>query len=153
MSAFESIISTDAHTRKYAIAVKALVTRPSINASEILVLRNALDDPNRPGEADFPGGRLELGEDPYLGLKREFIEELGNEVADAIEIGLPLDVDHFERPDGQVVTMIFFHCVLKGNPEIKISAEHSAYKWVNIMEAETSVHYKMRRAYYRLLGL
>jgi len=31
--------------------------------------------PHKPGTWDIPGGRLELGEDPFLGLKRETHEE------------------------------------------------------------------------------
>lgn len=146
------------HLQKYAIAVKALIEVYSYYDDapfrRLLVLTNSLNDPNRPGEADLPGGRLELGEDPYVGLKRELREELGKEIADTVQIGVPLDVGHFERPDGQVVTMIFFKCTISEqdfkDKQVVISPEHSKYEWVPTAKAEDAIHPKMLRAYQRL---
>jgi len=135
---------------KFAVAVKALITNELQKEETILVLKNALDDPFRPGETDFPGGRLNPGEDPYLGLKRELEEELGQEFSEAIIIGWPIDIAHFERPDGQVVTMIFFHCHLKEDKKIILSAEHSSYEWLPTEEAGKVIKGKMKRAYNRL---
>ena len=122
--------------QKFANAVKALIRR---NYDEILVLKNSFDDPNRPGQPDYPGGRLELGENPYTGLKRELIEELGPEFAETVKIGRPIDIAHFERADGQTVTMMFFECWINGNAEIKISPEHAAYEWVKLEKFEETL--------------
>ena len=126
---------------KYALAVKAVITNSQCD--KILLLHNSMEDPNRPGSEDFPGGRLEVGENPYDGLKRELAEELGEELAKNVEIGWPLDVSYFPRPDGQIVSMIFFHCSLLKDAEVKISAEHSKYEWIHFAEIEKYIKSKM----------
>lgn len=122
----------------FANAVKALI----VHKNKLLILKNALDDPNRPGEPDFPGGRLELGENPYSGLARELGEELGRTFAEGTYIGRPVDINHFERADGQVVTMMFFECFLGQDLEVALSSEHSAYEWVPLKEAEKQLYGK-----------
>lgn len=68
-----------------------------------------------------------LGEDPLEGLKRETREETSLE----IDIVLPLEVRHFTREDGQIITMIIFLCKLAGG-ELQLSQEHQAYDWVDV---------------------
>lgn len=122
----------------FANAVKALI----VHKNNILILRNALDDPNRPGEPDFPGGRLEPGENPYTGLIRELGEELGQKFASVAYVGRPIDINHFERADGQTVTMMFFECFLGEDAEITLSPEHSSYAWFPLKEAEKELYGK-----------
>jgi 8-oxo-dGTP pyrophosphatase MutT (NUDIX family) len=126
---------------KYVLAVKAIITNPECD--KILLLHNSMEDVNRPGAEDFPGGRLETGENPYDGLKRELTEELGKELADNVEINWPLDASYFSRPDGQVVSLITFHCSLLKNAEIKISAEHSRFDWISFADINTTIKGKM----------
>ena len=45
--------------------------------NRVLILKRSMDDVHKPGVWEIPGGRLELGEDPVLGLMRETKEELG----------------------------------------------------------------------------
>jgi 8-oxo-dGTP pyrophosphatase MutT (NUDIX family) len=54
-------------------------------------------------------------------------EETGNRV----EIGMPLDVRHFVRDDGQQITLIIFLCKFQ-DEEIVISEEHQEYTWFDI---------------------
>jgi 8-oxo-dGTP diphosphatase len=119
--------------KRFANAVKALIVRDG----KLLVLKNALDDPFRAGELDFPGGRLEFGENPYQGLIREIGEELGQDAADNTWIMRAVDVAHFTRQDEQVVTMMFFYCDFADMPEIKLSPEHSSYEWLDLNDAVT----------------
>lgn len=104
-------------------AAKAFITKDG----KLLLIKRRLNDVHKPGAWDVPGGRLELGENPYEGLKRECREEVGIE----IDIITPFDVHHFTRDDGQKITLIIFLCrALAQN--IKLSEEHTEYKWLNL---------------------
>ena len=86
---------------------------------------------------DFPGGKIQEGEDDFdEALKREVREETGLE----IEVGEPFTRWYFEfgqdhRNAGKKVFLIGFKCKYKSG-EVKISDEHSEYKWV------TKLNYK-----------
>jgi len=123
-------------------AAKAFI----VNDGKLLLVRRNSSNQHKPDEWDIPGGRLEIGEYPYDGLKRELREETGNE----IEIMAPLDVRHFTRDDGQVITMIMFFCKLLSN-EIRLSDEHTEYKWVNLTIPEIPEYYHNAFANYRNL--
>src|SRR3989344_5292292 len=107
----------------FANAAKAFIVKDR----KLLFLKRRANDVHRPGEWDIPGGRLNPGESPFLGLQRETREETGLE----IEIQAPLDVHYFTRDDGQKITLIIFLCKLSGG-EIKLSEEHTEYKWVDL---------------------
>lgn len=82
-------------------------------------------DVHKPNTWDIPGGRLDWGEDPYEGLKRETREEVTLE----IEIKFPLDVQYFTRDDGQRITMLIFLCIPQ-QTKVRLSEEHIAHQWV-----------------------
>ena len=96
-----------------------------------LLLKRRPNDPHKPGAWDIPGGRLELGEDPFEGLKREVKEEINGE----IEIIQPLSVHYFIRDDGQKIRLTIFWCNFLSN-EIKLSEEHTEYKWIAVESAQ-----------------
>jgi len=112
----------------FRLAVKSLILKDG----SILVLRRRKDDAHRPDQWDIPGGRLEPGENPFLGLKREVREETGLD----IEILLPLDVHHFMRDDGQRITMIIFLC-RPLTSAIQISHEHQEYHWAALTSPDS----------------
>jgi len=98
-----------------------------VNNNKLLILKRASDDVQKPDIWEIPGGRLQLGEDPIKGLKRETKEEIGID----IEIVYPLNVRHFIRDDGQKITMIIFLCKAV-NEAVKLSKEHSDSEWIPI---------------------
>jgi 8-oxo-dGTP diphosphatase len=108
---------------KFRVAAKAFIVKDG----KLFMMKRRANDPHKPGKWDIPGGRLELGESPYDGLPREVKEETGNRV----EIGMPLDVRHFVRDDGQQITLIIFLCKFQ-DEEIVISEEHQEYTWFDI---------------------
>src|SRR3989344_6959854 len=103
----------------FRVAIKSFI----VQEGKLLVIKRRSDDVHKPGQWDIPGGRLELGEDPMEGLRRETQEETHLEV----DIVLPLEVRHFTREDGQKITMIIFLCKLLGG-ELRLSKEHQAYR-------------------------
>lgn len=105
-------------------AVKAFIVKDN----KLLLLKRRPNDVHSPGEWDIPGGRLELGEDPFAGLNRETREEIGGDVS----IIMPIDVHYFIRGDGQKILMIIFICKPRSE-EIKLSEEHTEYKWVDLL--------------------
>ena len=111
-------------------AAKAFI----IKDGKVLLIKRRPNDPHKPGAWDIPGGRLELGEDPFDGLKREVKEEINLEV----EIIMPISVNHFVRDDGQKITLTIFLCKIL-NREIKLSEEHSEYQWVALEDAPKQV--------------
>ncbi|MBI4149596.1 NUDIX domain-containing protein [Candidatus Woesearchaeota archaeon] len=93
------------------------------------------NDVHKPGVWEIPGGRLELGEDPYLGLQRETKEETGLD----IEIIHPLDVHHFTRDDQQKITMIIFLCKALSS-DVLLSKEHTHFEWSPVEKATEKLH-------------
>ena len=107
----------------FRIAVKAVI----LQGNNILLLKRRSNDVHKPNTWDIPGGRLNNGENPYEGLKRETKEETGLD----IDIVIPIDVHHFIRDDEQKITMIIFVCKTKSK-QILLSEEHQEYIWIDL---------------------
>ena len=81
---------------------------------------------------DFPGGKIQAGESDFdEALKREVREETNLE----IKVGNLFFRWYFEFPlghrnYGKVVYLVGFKCEYVSG-ELKLSDEHSSYKWVN----------------------
>ena len=108
----------------HAIAVKSFIIN---DKGELLQIQRRSNDIHKPGQWDIPGGRLDHGEDPYEGLKRETHEEVNLD----IDIQIPLDIHHFTRDDGQKITMIIFLCKPTSN-NIQLSEEHTEHCWQHV---------------------
>ncbi|MDE1833395.1 MAG: NUDIX domain-containing protein [Candidatus Micrarchaeota archaeon] len=111
----------------FRVAAKAFIIN---QRGELLLVKRGEDNPHKPGVWEIPGGRLELGESPFEGLKREVEEETGLDV----RIMNPLKVHHFARDDGQRITMIVFLC-RADTDSVRLSGEHVAHVW---MDTETA---------------
>jgi len=112
----------------FRLAVKSF----TIKDGKLLVLKRASDDVHLPGIWEIPGGRLELGEDPNEGVKREMKEETGID----IEVLHPLSIRHFTRQDGQTITMIIYLCkALHDN--VVMSEEHDGFGWVSVWDCKS----------------
>lgn len=83
------------------IRVVAAVVR---RGDAVLVTRRP-DRPGRPGQWEFPGGKIERGEREEEALRREILEELGC----AVEVG-PLLLRHAHRYPELEVDLAFFSC-------------------------------------------
>ena len=91
-----------------SIRVVAAVVR---RGDEILVTRRP-DHPGRPGQWEFPGGKVEPGEAEPVALARELAEELGCEA----EVGALLLRHRHRYPDLEV-ELAFYACELRPGRE------------------------------------
>lgn len=71
---------------------------------------------------EFPGGKIELDEDPQAALRREVLEELGCE----IEVGPRIETTRHEYSFGTVMFTSFWATIDDGEP---IASEHSELRW------------------------
>lgn len=117
---------------RFRVAVKAMI----VYDKKILLIKRAEDDVQSPGIWEIPGGRIELGEDPILGLIREIREETGLYIKPSV----PLSVRHFVRDDNQIVTMIVFFSKAVGGELVGLSEEHSGFEWVDIEECKGRIN-------------
>lgn len=115
---------------KFRLAAKAFIVKDG----KLLLVKRASDEIQKPNIWEIPGGRLEIGEDPVSGLKREIKEEAGID----IEVLHPFSVRHFTRVDGQTVTLLIFLCKAL-NDNIKISKEHSDFEWVALEKMKEKI--------------
>jgi 8-oxo-dGTP diphosphatase len=77
---------------------------------------------------EFPGGKVEYGEDPRDCLVREIKEELDC----VVHVDSLLDVSSFIYPDGRHYVIVFYNCsLLSGSPK---SLEHEDVRWVSASE-------------------
>jgi len=118
-------------TVRFRIAVKAFI----VKNNKLFLVQREPKDPQSPGIWEIPGGRIDLGEDPILGLMREIREETGL----YIDVVYPLSVRHFERDDGQIITMIIFLCKPQEGELIKMSYEHTNFEWLDLKDVEKKI--------------
>ena len=123
--------------KKLGLAVKSFIVNDN---KKLLLIKRQDNEIHCPGAWEVPGGRLELGENPFDALRRETKEETNLE----IEILNPLRVNFFERDDGQTITMISFLCRPVSN-SILLSEEHSDYQWIEIDKAFYTIHQAFRK--------
>lgn len=95
--------------------------------SNILVLKRGADAQVRPGQWDLPGGMIEEGEDPNKAVLREIKEET------AIDLG-SASVFYISSEDAPAYILTFFYYYKYEGHDVKISKEHSRYKWISIPE-------------------
>ena len=120
--------------RKTFVSMKAVILN---ERNELLIVQESANDPSRShvGKWDVPGGRLEFGEDPVEGLKRELKEEVGAEV----EVLEPLDLSYWTpKKNGEewYVVAVFVRCRINSE-SVKVSNfEHGAFKWVKKEELD-----------------
>jgi len=91
-------------------------------AGRVLITRRRDDQPMG-GQWEFPGGKLEAGESPTDGLRRELHEELGAQVA----VGAVWDVLHHRYPEFDLLMIVYGCRALPG--ELVRAVEVAELAW------------------------
>jgi len=96
----------------------------------------------QPGHWDLPKGHIEKGESEEETVKREVEEETGLKDIQIVG-GFREKIKYFFRAEGRNVfkTVIFYLAETK-TEEIKISPEHTGYKWLPYDEALKKLTFK-----------
>lgn len=95
--------------------------------NQILVLER-----KRSKEWSLPGGRLEANDrDPIVALRREVKEELGLEIRNCQAFDVSIIKDKY-----QIKYCVYFLVEAKNLSKLKISPEHSSYKWIDAKVAK-----------------
>lgn len=110
------------HGKTIGVAVKGLV----VYQGKALIIKRSEYDPFGAGEYEFPGGRLEFGEDLNAALKREIMEETGLDV----EVGRILYARGFLKHERRQVVVLTWLCHAK-SAEVTLSKEHTHYIWAD----------------------
>ncbi len=76
------------------------------------------------GAWEFPGGKVEPGEDPRRALARELEEEIGVHV----DVGAPVEVTLFSYPEKDVLLLFFEVRRVDGSPEPR-AIDVAALRW------------------------
>jgi len=97
--------------------------------SRVLLARRAIHKPQG-GAWEFPGGKIETGEDPFTALKRECAEELAINVIEAKH----LIITKQAYPEFKVELDAWQITKFSGAP---IGAEGQEIKWVNLNELKS----------------
>ena len=97
-----------------------------IQKQKVLIAQRSATD-HLPNQWEFPGGKLEIGEGPEEGLKREIWEEFGIE----IKVGdcLGKHIHHYNHESIELAAYRAYW--LRG--ELK-STSHADYRWVSFYE-------------------
>ncbi|NCS32268.1 NUDIX hydrolase [bacterium] len=104
------------------VGFKAVVFNPE---DEVLFLRRS-SKCSRAGGWDFPGGGIEFGEDPYVGIEREVTEETQLVVSDVTVVNVESVVD----AKGEFAIIIGFKAHTNGVDPV-LSWEHDGFGWVS----------------------
>jgi 8-oxo-dGTP diphosphatase len=115
-------------SKPFAISVRMMIQDTSSN---YLLVRRSITNKSNVGKWEFPGGKIEPGEEFYDALLREVKEETGLTVNVEHVVG----VTESETSNLRIATLIFKGTKQSG--QICISEEHDTYTWVKPQELST----------------
>jgi len=110
---------------KILVSIRAIIRK----GSEYLLVQRAAKDSYEPLTFEFPGGKVDAGEDLNEALYREIYEETGLMVT--IQEPLFYWDESFTSPKYAHLrhVALFFECSVPINAKVKTSFEHEQYAW------------------------
>lgn len=118
---------------RFCAGIAALVWSPT--QGRYLLLKRSPSKDFAAGVWDCVTGRVDQGESFEMALHREVQEELGVDVQIAFIIG----TTHFYRgeplPENELLGVAYL-CTLEESHRIRLSPEHSEFRWASVPEAE-----------------
>jgi len=119
---------------RFLAGIFALIWDPS--QEKYLILQRSEEKDHAAGMWECVTGRVDQGEGFSEALQREAREELGVDIRYQFMLGSL----HFYRgaklPEYEMLGMVCF-CTLEEADHIRISAEHSQFRWVTVAEMES----------------
>lgn len=116
--------------KQYSICPKAIVRAPS---GQCLVIRRSACSGHDDGLWEFPGGKLDPGENVENALVREIEEETG------LNVRLIKVLGAAEKELSDVKVAYLFFEAVAASMHVRLSKEHDAFKWVDPCEL-SSMH-------------
>lgn len=111
--------------KPYSLAVKAIILN---DAGQCLLLRRSATNRSFAGCWEWPGGKVDSGEEFVTALLREVREETGR----SVEVTGFYGATTFDIPESHVV-LICMEARLCGG-DVRVSEEHDACEWVAFTE-------------------
>jgi 8-oxo-dGTP diphosphatase len=114
---------------KFFFGMKALIARAD---GKVLIVRESSNygEGTETGKWDVVGGRINLDEPMFAGLKREVAEESGLQ----IEIGQVLALtENFIEIKGERCHIIrsYYACQVMGEEAVRLSVDHDKFDWID----------------------
>jgi 8-oxo-dGTP diphosphatase len=81
---------------------------------------------------EFPGGKVEWGEEPSVSAKRELKEETGLECASPSFLGITSAT--YEKDGGQKHSVYLVYKGEVGGEDVSLGLEHEDFRWVSLEE-------------------
>lgn len=127
----------------FHVGVKGLITD---NEGRVLILKvNTATFKDRTEHWDIPGGRIQEGQDAAGTLRREIMEEVGLEIGNKPTF-ITSVISNVEIPlsESQSVGLVLmvYRVSIPADSEIHLSDEHTAFEWVDKVEAARRLSYK-----------
>jgi len=107
--------------KPFALSIKLVIRDKT---GRCLLLRRSLSSGGSPGKWEFPGGKVESGENFDAALLREVAEETGLTVSLEHVVG----ATEFELPGRKVAYLILTGRLESG--QVRLSSEHVDYAWL-----------------------
>ncbi len=128
------MISSKTQRPRVLLVNRALVLN---NKNQILLIQRSSQDNYCPDLWEFPGGKLDQGQDVSNSLEREVLEETGLFVIPTSRISYVESyiATQSKKYKGLPYVILIGICKMVGG-KLTLSEEHQAYKWVSANEFE-----------------